>query len=191
MSGFLKEPAVNYRGNQPHQHHIDGEGSVGVQRQKASGAREEDHGGVDQGIQGIHSQQTGRHNGVVDDGLKHDGRSADGKRCDEHDDELRRAQPHRIAEQLFIFKVHLHQHVSRCRKQDKQSQDQQLFMVSAQNGMVQCSSPFLTALSVFSQGELPAAKKRTARLPFFSRYKSRPMNRTLPRIPTISSMGSS
>ena len=51
---------------------------------------------MDQRVKLIHTQQAGRDDGVVDDGLKHDGGTSDGKGCNEHGDQLGRADAHGV-----------------------------------------------------------------------------------------------
>ena len=57
---------------------------IGVDCQKAARTCHKEHRRVDQRIELVHTQQAGRDDGVVDDGLKHDGGTSNGKCRDEH-----------------------------------------------------------------------------------------------------------
>ena len=96
MVRFPEQIAVNYGGNSPHDGKVYSKSCVGIDRQKAARTRHKEHRRVDQRIKLVHTQQAGRNDGVVDDGLEHDGGASDGKGRDEHGDQLGRADAHGI-----------------------------------------------------------------------------------------------
>ena len=96
MVRFLEQIAVNYGGNSAHNGKVYRKGCVGIDRQKAARTRHKEHRCVDQRIKLIHAQQAGRDDGVVDDGLKHDGSTSNGKCRNEHGDQLGRADAHGV-----------------------------------------------------------------------------------------------
>ena len=93
---FPEQIAVDHGGNSAHNGEVYRKGSVGIDCQKAARTRHKEHRRVDQRIKLVHTQQAGRNDGVVDDGLKHDGGTSDGKGCNEHGDQLGRADAHGV-----------------------------------------------------------------------------------------------
>ena len=96
MVRFLEQIAIDHGGNSPHDGEVYRKGCVGIDRQKAARTRHKEHRCVDQRVKLIHTQQAGRDDGVVDDGLKHDGCTSNGKCRDEHGDQLGRADAHGV-----------------------------------------------------------------------------------------------
>ena len=80
--GLLKEVAVDERGSNPHDEQIHSKGCVGVDGQHVSRADTEHHRCMDERIERIHAQQAGGDDGVVDNGLKYNGRPTNGESCD-------------------------------------------------------------------------------------------------------------
>ena len=68
---LFKDPAVNNCGRNAHEHHIHCKGQIRIGGCRTGRSQEKYHCRMDEGIEGIHPQQTGCHNGVVDDGLEH------------------------------------------------------------------------------------------------------------------------
>ena len=101
--GFFEKVAIDHRGGEAHQHQVHSEGRIGVHRQNAAGTRRKHHRCVDEGVQGVHSQQAGGNDGVVDDGLKHQGGSPDGKGGNEHDNEFGNPQTHGVGKVLGVY----------------------------------------------------------------------------------------
>lgn len=123
---FLKEIAVDNGGHNAHQDHIRREGQVRAAGQKAARAGEKDHRRVNQGVEGVHTQQAGGDDGIVDDGLEHDGGAADGKGGDEHDYQLGGADFHGVEHQLLAAEVDRHNHVAHRGQQNQQGQQSHL-----------------------------------------------------------------
>ena len=96
MVRFPEQIAVDHGGNSAHNGEVYRKGCVGIDCQKAARTRHKEHRRVDQRIKLVHTQQAGRNDGVVDDGLKHDGGTSDGKCCDEHGDQLGCSNAHGV-----------------------------------------------------------------------------------------------
>lgn len=79
---------------------------------------------MDQRVQCIHTQQTGCHNRIIDNGLEYDGCRADRIRRNQHRQQFRCADTHRIARQLGIREFHTDCHVpdSSQKRQDQETQ---------------------------------------------------------------------
>ena len=98
VPGLFENPAVNEGGRDAHEHHVHGKRQIGIGGDQTARAQEKDDCRMDEGVQRVHAQQTGGHNGIVDDRLKDDGRAADGEGRNEHDDKLGGAQLHGVLE---------------------------------------------------------------------------------------------
>ena len=168
MLGLFEDPAVDNGSGNAHEHHIHREGQVGIGGHHAGRSKKEHHRRVDEGIEGIHPQQAGGHDGVVDDRLKHQRGAADGKGGNEHDNELGGADLHGVGQKLGIRKVDLHQHISRCTKKNNRSQDQEFAPVGAHGSGVHWSAPPFR-LGMAEQQLVPALPRRMALRPCLSR----------------------
>ena len=168
MLCLFEYPAVDYCGGDTHEHHIHCKGQIGVGGHHAGRSKKEHHRCMDECIEGIHPQQAGSYDGVVDDGLEHDGRSANGEGRDQYDDELWGADLHGVGQKLGIRKVDIHQHISCRTKKNNRSQDQEFAPVSAHGSSVHWSAPPFR-LGMAEQQPAPALPRRMALRPCLSR----------------------
>ena len=168
MLCLFENPAVDYCGGDTHEHNIHCKGQIGVGGHHAGRSKKEHHRRVDEGIEGIHPQQAGSHDGVVDDGLEHDGGSANGKGRDQHDDELGSSDLHGVGQQLGIREIHFNQHIARRTEQNQKGQNQEFAPVGAYGNRVHWSAPPFR-LGMVEQQLVPAPPRRMALRPCLSR----------------------
>ena len=180
MPGFPEKITVDCRGCDSHKHQIRRKGQIGIYGQYAPGTGCKHHCCVDQCVQGIHSQKAGRHDSVIDNGLKHDGRASNGNCGDQHGGSLWDADLHGISEKFRIVKLHAYSQIGGGYQQSQKEQHKKLFLVFLISGRLHRAPPFNKGHWIFG-----------AFRPWRSRWKSSRINRRLPRIPTISSIGSS
>ena len=146
MVGLSEQIAIEKCGNNAHKDHIHGKGQIGVNGQGAAGADEEHHRRMNQRIKGVHAQQTRGDNGVVDDGLEHQGRAADGKGRNQHGQQLWGPQLHGVAHQIGIGEVDLHHQIAHGAEDHENRHKNQLAAVGADSNAIQEQQPpFCTA----------------------------------------------
>ena len=96
MTRFLKQGAVDHGSNHSHDHQVHAKGRICIDRQYTARTCHKHHCRVNQHIEGIHSQQTRRNNGIIDNGLKHNRCTADGKSGNQHGNQLGGSDTHSI-----------------------------------------------------------------------------------------------
>lgn len=88
-----------------HQHHIQHKSRVAVSGRQAPGTKKKYHRRMYQSVKRVHSQKAGGNNGIVDDGLKHDGCSPNTEGGYQHNNKLGFPKAHCILE---ISQIYIH-----------------------------------------------------------------------------------
>ena len=128
---FAKDPAIQQGGGDAHEDHIHAKSQICIGGHDTGRPQKEYNRGMNQGIQGIHAQQAGGHDGVVDNGLEHDGRSADGHRSERHGRQLRGTDLHGIGKQSGVARVGIHHQIARGAQKRQHYQQHQSAPVGA------------------------------------------------------------
>ena len=101
MLHFLKQCPID-QNRRAADHQIDDKRQLRMPGDQTAGAEKEHHRRVNQRIQGIHSQQAGRDNLVLNQSLKDNRSTADAEGGYKHHQQFRHAQLHRIGS---IFRI--------------------------------------------------------------------------------------